>query len=167
MPSSSTVSILSLPEFILEEIIVFSDPFTWCLVSREFRVLSSTRFVKTTHARKRWVEAAETWGFDLQNDNVNIGLFNGFSPLFWAAEKRDIEVIKVLVKEYHADINVTQSDGLSILHLAAIDENVEMIKFLVAELGGNVNAVDICEEWAHRCVQSSRIRIWCRHEYQE
>ncbi|RUS21774.1 hypothetical protein BC937DRAFT_91488 [Endogone sp. FLAS-F59071] len=70
-------------------------------------------------------------------------------------------------KQYHADINAPGT--LSILHLAAKGGSVEMIKFIVTELGRNPNAVDMygCEEWAHRCVQSSRIRIWCRHECQE
>lgn len=62
---SSTVGLLSLPEPILEEIILFSDPFTWCLVSREFRVLTSSRFVKTAHAWKRWEADAENCGFEV------------------------------------------------------------------------------------------------------
>ena len=52
------------------------------------------------------------------------------TPLHWAAEEGQVEIVKLLVSEFFADLNASDSAGQTPLHMAAINGRIEVARFI-------------------------------------
>jgi ankyrin repeat protein len=59
-----------------------------------------------------------------------------------AAERNDVDVVKLLLEERGADITVKDNDGWTVLHWAARNGQWEVVKWLVEERGADITAND-------------------------
>ncbi len=67
---------------------------------------------------------------------------NEWMPLHRLAQDGNIEMVKLLVTEFGADVDAKDKDGQTPLHWAAENGHLEMMKLLVTELGASVDAKD-------------------------
>lgn len=76
-----------------------------------------------------------------RNPNVhpNIKNENGQTPLYWACERKNIEIIRAVI-ERGADLNAAEQNGFTPLHLATFLGNVDVVKVLL-EYGASVDCV--------------------------
>jgi len=79
----------------------------------------------------------------LKNKNININCMNdsGYTPLFLAINKQNIDMV-ILLLEFGADVNIKLSSGTSCLHEAARLHNLKLINILL-EHKANPCAVDV------------------------
>jgi ankyrin repeat protein len=61
------------------------------------------------------------------------------TPLYIAAEKGHVAVVRCLVKELGADVNQAANDGTTPLYFAAAKGDLAVAQLLVEELGADVN----------------------------
>ncbi|KAI8821433.1 ankyrin repeat-containing domain protein [Fimicolochytrium jonesii] len=59
---------------------------------------------------------------------------NGYTPLHAAVSYSNIQIIKMLVTQYNADVNVTDNDGDTPLHVCETVEAAECLKELGADM---------------------------------
>ena len=64
------------------------------------------------------------------------------TPLHFAASNRHLEVVKLLVVEFKADVNAKNNNDWTPLHFAASSGHMEVVRLLVDVLGADVNAED-------------------------
>jgi len=67
------------------------------------------------------------------------GFENNWSLVFWASLSNSEEVLRQVVGDYKAKVNVTDSCGYTPLHIAAFHSKFNSVKFLV-EHGADINA---------------------------
>lgn len=76
----------------------------------------------------------------LKNSQININEvdYAGLSVLYYAIQynKNDLELIKLLIEEYKADLYLKTKNGFNILHYAVQTKNFELIKYIVEKRGG-------------------------------
>ena len=75
------------------------------------------------------------------NVNVNEKNYAGISPLAIAAEKGNMDIVKMLVEEGNANVNDVSSYGVTPLIAASAAGNYEVVSYLIAH-GANVAAKD-------------------------
>lgn len=63
----------------------------------------------------------------------------GKTPLHWSAGKNQLEVMRVLLDEYHVDVNIRNANNGTPLHVAASQANPDAAVILI-EHGADVNA---------------------------
>jgi len=73
--------------------------------------------------------------------NVNISNIDGDTPLMFAIDKEDFNMVKLLI-DNHANVNIADIGGNTPLLMAFIKNNREIIKLLI-DNGANVNIADI------------------------
>ncbi|KAH0608646.1 uncharacterized protein H6S33_001780 [Morchella sextelata] len=73
--------------------------------------------------------------------NVNIACLLGRTPLMWAASKKSLEVIKILVEEEGADVHHITDDKRNVLHLASTEGTIETVNYFVGK-GVDITAAD-------------------------
>jgi ankyrin repeat protein len=71
--------------------------------------------------------------------DVNQATQDGTTPLFMAAQKGHLEVVRALVTELGADVNQATQDGATPLLIAAGKGHLKVVRALVTELGADVN----------------------------
>ena len=72
-----------------------------------------------------------------------------------AAYSGHLEIVKLLVVEFKADVNDRDDYGTTPLHLAASNGYLEVVKLLVVEFKADVHAKDRCKETPlHKAVTS-------------
>jgi hypothetical protein len=87
--------------------------------------------------------------------DVEKAMWDGVTPLFIAAQKGNLAIVRCLVKELGADVNKARSDGATPLMNAARFEHEDVVTFLI-KYGANVKhstdaygtAADISKEYA-------------------
>ena len=66
-----------------------------------------------------------------------------------------LEIVKLLVVEFKADVNDRDDYGTTPLHLAASNGHLEVVKLLVVEFKADVHAKDRCKKTPlHKAVTS-------------
>ena len=80
------------------------------------------------------------------------------TPLHFAASNRYLEVVKLLVVEFKADVNAKDKSKKTPLYLAS-KRHLEVVKLLVVELKADVHAKDRCKKTLHEAVTSGRPRV--------
>ncbi len=74
--------------------------------------------------------------------NPNIRDDSGYTALHYAARSGKLDICRLLVEDYHADVNVKTREGLATpLHRAAFMGRNEVCKFLIQQ-GARVNEQD-------------------------
>ena len=58
---------------------------------------------------------------------------DGFSPLHLAVKKENLDLMKILLKEYHADINVYHKKHGTPLHCATKEGKQKIVAYLLLE----------------------------------
>ena len=79
-------------------------------------------------------------------DVIELQSLSNQTPLLVAAANNQFEMFKVLLLEYHANLDVYDTQSKNALHHAAFFENEAFIKFLIsvsAEKGNLNNVIDI------------------------
>jgi len=72
--------------------------------------------------------------------DVNQGDSDGHSPLYIAAERKNYELVKLLIKDPRVNVNTTVN-GQTLLIMACGDEDLELVQILTASDRVDVNAV--------------------------
>lgn len=63
--------------------------------------------------------------------NINVNDTMGMAPIHWAADRGDLNIVKLLVEDHSADINFQDSTGQTALHYAASCNHKDICKYLV------------------------------------
>jgi len=73
--------------------------------------------------------------------NININSTDNFgcSPLHVAAEKNNIDVVKLLLQQNNIDINITDNIGRSPLYIAAANNSIDVVKLLLQQNNIDIN----------------------------
>jgi ankyrin repeat protein len=66
-------------------------------------------------------------------------LSDGVTPMFVAAQTRNLALVRCLVKEHGADVNQGNKDGGTPFYMAAQKGYLELVRCLVKDLGADVN----------------------------
>ena len=86
----------------------------------------------------------------------------GQTALMFASASNHIELVKLLLQEWGADVNATNYDGETALYWASINGNTVIVAMLL-ENGANVNAQDHVGEtalsWANGMVNTEIMDI--------
>src|SRR5947209_16654833 len=83
---------------------------------------------------------------------------DGWTPLYRAAYSGHLEIVKLLVVEFKADVNDRDDYGMTPLHLAASNGHLEVVKLLVVEFKADVHAKDRCKKTPlHKAVTSGEL----------
>ncbi|CAF1375638.1 unnamed protein product [Adineta steineri] len=63
--------------------------------------------------------------------NINGSVRRGLRPLHYAAFENDFECVRLLIEDYHADVNILDEAGYSPLHLAAKYGFIDIMHLLI------------------------------------
>lgn len=96
-----------------------------------------------------WAREAKLY-FDAGQDPDHLFETQNRTPLQLAAENGASQVARMLVDEYHADVELTDKLNRTPLHLAAMSGNTDLCKILV-EAGADVHSVDTCFDTPLHC----------------
>jgi ankyrin repeat protein len=66
----------------------------------------------------------------MSSENLNIRDMNGFTPVMYACEYGNVNILKLLI-DHGADINITSSEGVTCLLLAIVNAEVAIVKCLI------------------------------------
>jgi hypothetical protein len=66
-------------------------------------------------------------------------LSDGVTPLYVAAQTRNLALVRCLVKEHGADVNQAANDGATPLCIAVQEGHLAVVRCMVKELGADVN----------------------------
>ena len=76
----------------------------------------------------------------MKNFNANVELKNGCTPLYIAALEGNLDVVRYLAGEAHADVNQAKTDtGGTPLYIAAQEDDLDMIRYIAGEAHADVN----------------------------
>lgn len=76
-----------------------------------------------------------------KNHNINDLDSTGLGPIHWAADRGNVDMLRFLVFDLKADVNLKDQDGQTALHYAASCGHVDIVKYLV-EHGADVAVED-------------------------
>ena len=68
---------------------------------------------------------------------------DGWTALYLAARERNIEIVKVLLKDKNIDVNATHADKYTVLHWGALINDLELVTLLLTDERLKVNEKDI------------------------
>ena len=98
---------------------------------------------------------------------MNKPVRRGLRPVHYAVFENDLECVRLLIEEYHADVNVLDEAGYSPLHLAAKYGFIDIIHILIDhgslinfQIGGNnapARAIDVLTEPLSLCLENNHI----------
>ena len=80
------------------------------------------------------------------HSSLFLELPNQQTPLHIATDKCNIDIVKYLVEQGHADVNDKGKYGRTPLHIATEKCNIDIIKYLVEQCHADVNAKDRNEQ---------------------
>lgn len=76
-----------------------------------------------------------------KNNNINQLDSEGLGPIHWAADRGNIDMLRFLIFDLKANIELKDQDGQTALHYAASCGHTDIVKYLV-ELGANTAVKD-------------------------
>lgn len=76
-----------------------------------------------------------------RSDSINKLDSEGLGPIHWAADRGNLDMIRFLVFDLNADVDLKDEDGQTALHYAASCGHTEVVKYLV-ESGADTSVED-------------------------
>lgn len=76
-----------------------------------------------------------------KNHNINDLDSTGLGPIHWAADRGNVDMLRFLVFDLKADVNLKDQEGQTALHYAASCGHVDIVKYLV-EHGADIAVED-------------------------
>lgn len=76
-----------------------------------------------------------------KNDSINKLDSEGLGPIHWAADRGNLDMIRFLVFDLKADVDLKDEDGQTALHYAASCGHTEVVRYLI-ESGANTSVQD-------------------------
>lgn len=67
---------------------------------------------------------------------------NGGTPLRWAVQMGNVEIVEILINHYNVDVNFRQKNGVTALHTAADFNRDERITAMLLAAGSDPNVID-------------------------
>ncbi|XP_062709236.1 uncharacterized protein LOC134288416 [Aedes albopictus] len=74
--------------------------------------------------------------------NINAQGFGGDTPLHYAAQKGDWEMIEMLTIKYEANLNIRGDKGRTVLHIAASTSDLSIVKMMIEKFSCDINVKD-------------------------
>jgi len=65
--------------------------------------------------------------------NINVNDIMGMAPIHWASDRGDIHILKFLVEDRSADVNLKDNTGQTALHYAVSCSHEDICKYLVSK----------------------------------
>jgi hypothetical protein len=66
----------------------------------------------------------------------------GGTPLRWAVQMSNVEIVEILLNQYNTDVNFRPKNGVTALHTAADFNRDERITVMLLAAGGDANVID-------------------------
>lgn len=88
--------------------------------------------------------------------NINELCEEGLSLLHWAADRGSLEIVRFLIQNLKADIDIKDVDGQTPLHYAASCGHAEVVKYLL-DKGADANLLDNEQQSAFDVASNSHI----------
>jgi len=107
------------------------------LSERQTEVEQEQAFQRWSHARKRW---DELYHVNYDNDDCDLEEMDDWIPIYWAAEKGYMEIVKLLLTK-GADLAVANKNGWTPLIAASDKGHIDVVQLLI-EKGVDVNTKD-------------------------
>jgi hypothetical protein len=67
---------------------------------------------------------------------------NGGTPLRWAVQTSNVEIVEILINHYNVDVNFRPKNGVTALHAAADFNRDERITVMLLAAGSDANVID-------------------------
>ena len=89
------------------------------------------RYLITSEERTHRNHSSVCFVFSFKQLNINGAVRRGLRALHYAVFENDLECVRLLVEDYHADVNVLDDAGYSPLHLASKYGFIDIIHILI------------------------------------
>ncbi|XP_029343420.1 acyl-CoA-binding domain-containing protein 1 [Acyrthosiphon pisum] len=88
-----------------------------------------------------WVKEGDLNKIKTFIGDINVHDCMGMAPIHWASDRGDLKILRILVENHSADVNLQDNTGQTALHYAVSCSHEEICKYLVS-MGARINIQD-------------------------